>query len=54
MGAAFARKHGLEEHATTFSRAALLAQDPTNFENIQGLTEEDRDVVRKEYVSVFT
>ncbi|KAJ7143519.1 hypothetical protein C8R43DRAFT_568102 [Mycena crocata] len=49
MGETFAKEHGLSEHVELFGKAAQVAQDPTNFENIQDLSIEDRDVLRREY-----
>ncbi|KAJ7451663.1 hypothetical protein FB451DRAFT_1566170 [Mycena latifolia] len=49
MGEDFATNHGLSEHTELFGKAAQVAQDPTNFENIEDLTMEDRDALRREY-----
>ncbi|KAJ7078680.1 proton myo-inositol cotransporter [Mycena epipterygia] len=49
MGEDFAKHHGLEDHVELFGKAAQIAQDPTNFENIQDLSMDDRDVLRREY-----
>ncbi|KAJ7616321.1 hypothetical protein DFH06DRAFT_1365471 [Mycena polygramma] len=49
MGEDFANQHGLAEHVELFGKAARIAQDPTNFENIEDLTMEDRDALRREY-----
>ncbi|KAJ7701498.1 proton myo-inositol cotransporter [Mycena rosella] len=49
MGEDFANNHGLAEHTELFVKAAQVAQDPTNFENIEALSMEDRDALRREY-----
>ena len=45
----FCAEKGLAEHVDLFKRGALLAQNPTNFENIPELTEQDRAAVRYEH-----
>lgn len=47
-GAAFARSHGLAHLEDEFRKAALVAQDPTAFESLTPLSEEDRIVLRRE------
>lgn len=47
----FAEEKGLTEHIDVLRKGALVAQDPENFEAIDGaetLTQEERDVLRKE------
>jgi len=44
----FAREKGMEEQLPLLQKAALLAQNPREFENIPELDEEDREVIRRE------
>ncbi|KAL2163599.1 hypothetical protein VTH06DRAFT_5657, partial [Thermothelomyces fergusii] len=47
----FAEEKGLMEHIDLLRKGALVAQDPGNFENIDGdeaLTEEEKDALRNE------
>ncbi|AEO60112.1 hypothetical protein MYCTH_2308979 [Thermothelomyces thermophilus ATCC 42464] len=47
----FAEEKGLTEHIELLRKGALVAQDPENFENIDGdeaLTEEEKSALRKE------
>ena len=46
--ALFAKSHGLGELEEEFKKGALLAQDPTVFESLPQLTEEDKVVLRRE------
>jgi hypothetical protein len=39
---AWASKHGMEEHAALFGKAALVARDPDRFEMLTEITEEER------------
>jgi len=48
MGASYARKYGLDEYAEEFSKGAMLAQDPQAFETIPLLTDDDRNILRRE------
>ncbi|THH30437.1 hypothetical protein EUX98_g3739 [Antrodiella citrinella] len=47
-GAAFAKERNLGHLQDIFRKAALVAQDPTSFESIEDLDEEDRIVLRRE------
>jgi len=47
-GANFAEERGLGHLKDLFSKAALVAQDPTAFESIDILSEEDKVVLRRE------
>ncbi len=47
--AEFARTHELGEYTETIQKGALLAQDPTAFETLPMLDEEDRRVLRREF-----
>ena len=47
--AEFARTHDLAEHTETIQKGALIAQDPTAFENLPMLTEHDRNILRREF-----
>ncbi|CAG8283231.1 unnamed protein product [Penicillium salamii] len=44
----FARENGLWDHLPIFRKGALVAQNPTEFESINELDEEDRTVLRNE------
>lgn len=44
----FAETHGLEELVVEFQKGALVAQDPSQFEALTQLDEEDKDVFRRE------
>ncbi|OBZ72712.1 hypothetical protein A0H81_08055 [Grifola frondosa] len=46
--AAFAGTHGLGHLAEQFQKGALVAQDPTSFESLSQLSEEDKTVLRRE------
>lgn len=47
-GANFAREHGMPDLAETFSKGALVAQNPMGFENMALLSEEDRHHLKRE------
>ena len=53
MGAEYARKHqmGDEEDIRAFQKGACLAQDPTKHDSVAGLTEPEREVLRKEFIN---
>jgi hypothetical protein len=44
----FAREHDLEDIVGHLKKGALVAQDPTGFENIEMLVEEDKEHLRYE------
>ncbi|KAF5354424.1 hypothetical protein D9758_010723 [Tetrapyrgos nigripes] len=44
----FAETHGLEHLTLEFQKGALVAQDPTAFESLPMLDEEDKNVLRRE------
>lgn len=44
----FAHAHGLGEHDELFQKGALVAQDPSAFESLPQLTEEDKNIFRRE------
>lgn len=46
--AAFAQTHGLSHLSSTFQKAALVAQNPDEFENCELLNEEDKEALRRE------
>ncbi|GAA5820468.1 hypothetical protein JCM11251_005637 [Rhodosporidiobolus azoricus] len=48
MGRAFAREKGLEEFELEFAKGAQAAQDPTAIDNLPLLSDEDREVIRRE------
>ena len=50
MGAQYARKHqiGDESDIRAFAKGAVLAQDPSKYQTVAGLTEEERMVLHKE------
>ena len=45
----FAATHGLAEYTKTIQKGALVARDPTAFETLLELTEEDKRVLRREF-----
>jgi hypothetical protein len=45
---AFAKEHGLGHLSDEFAKGALIAQDPTAFENLEQLSEADKDILRRE------
>jgi hypothetical protein len=49
----FVRERGFEEHAEVFKKGALVAQNPATFESLQELTDEDREVLRREKTRKF-
>lgn len=53
MGATYARKHqvGDDEDIRAFKLGACLAQDPTKYDSIAGLTEQELEVLRKEFTN---
>ena len=50
-GALFARKHGLTDLEDEFAKGAVIAQDPLAFEQMEFLTNEDKQVLRTEQTS---
>lgn len=44
----FAKSHGLSEHDEIFQKGALVAQDPSAFESLPQLTDEDKAIFRRE------
>lgn len=48
MGRAFAREKGLGEYEVEFARGAQAAQDPLAFESLPLLSDEDKEVLRRE------
>ena len=44
----FVKEKGLEDKLGLFQKAALLAQNPKDFEQIPGMTEEDKEVILRE------
>lgn len=44
----FTREKGFEDKLELFQKAALLAQNPKDFENISDLTESDKEIIRRE------
>ncbi|THV01101.1 hypothetical protein K435DRAFT_718319 [Dendrothele bispora CBS 962.96] len=44
----FAETHGMEDLALEFQKGALVAQDPTAFESLSLLDEDDKNVLRRE------
>jgi len=44
----FAETHGMSELTLEFQKGALIAQDPTAFESLPLLDEDDRNVLRRE------
>ncbi|ODH53555.1 hypothetical protein GX48_00388 [Paracoccidioides brasiliensis] len=44
----FAQRFGLEDIIPTLQRGALVAKDPSNFENVEGITEDEVEAIRNE------
>ncbi len=44
--AKFAEDKGLNEHVELIKKGALIAQDPSNFESLDVLSEEEKDAIR--------
>jgi len=44
----FAQEHGLSDITDVLQRGALVAQNPAEFENVEGLREEEREALRNE------
>jgi len=44
----FCEEKGLTDKVDLIKKGALIAQDPSNFDNIESLTEEERDRLRYE------
>ena len=53
MGAMYAKKHqvGDEEDIRAFRLGACLAQDPTKYDSVAGLKEQELEVLRKEFTN---
>ena len=47
-GQKFAMEHGLEDLILEFQKGALIAQDPTLYETLPLLDDQDRDILRRE------
>ncbi|KAL2354413.1 hypothetical protein BJ546DRAFT_949636 [Cryomyces antarcticus] len=46
----FARTHELEEITGLLQKGALVAQDPAEFETVEGLTDQERESLRNEVI----
>ncbi|KAL2363587.1 hypothetical protein RJZ56_003515 [Blastomyces dermatitidis] len=44
----FAQRFGLEDVLPILQRGALVAKDPANFENVEGITDDEVDAIRNE------
>lgn len=44
----FCKNHGIEEYADVIKKGALVAQNPTGFEEMPMLSEADKDSLRRE------
>ena len=55
-GGRYARQHhmGEEEDIRAFELGAVLAQDPERYENVEGLTPEELEVLRKEFTNKWS
>jgi hypothetical protein len=49
----FTKEKGLDDKLELFQRAALLAQSQKDFENIPELSDEDKEVIRRETTRPF-
>ncbi|KAI5777753.1 hypothetical protein EDC01DRAFT_386336 [Geopyxis carbonaria] len=47
-GEAYARAHGMDDLTDTFRHAAVLAQDPLGFDRMDFISEEDKEILRRE------
>lgn len=47
-GKRFALEHGLEDFVLEFQKGALVAQDPTAYETLPVLDDDDRNILRRE------
>ena len=45
---AFAKENNFDEHLPLLRKGALVARDPTNFANVPGITEAEKDAISKE------
>jgi len=50
---AFVEEKGLQDKTDLFKKAAVLAQNPKLFEELDVLTEEDRAIIRRETTRQF-
>jgi hypothetical protein len=48
MGATYARNHDMAEFEDDFRKGAMLAQDPSAFETLPLLTDDERNILRRE------
>jgi hypothetical protein len=48
MGATYARTHDMAEFEDDFRKGAMLAQDPSAFETLPLLTDDERNILRRE------
>lgn len=44
----FIQRHGLQDSSRELKLGAMVAKDPVDFENVEGLTEEERQAIRDE------
>lgn len=44
----FTQEHGLQDFNESFRKGALVAQNPSSYEQLEELNEDDRDVLRRE------
>ncbi|KAM5449144.1 hypothetical protein MaudCBS49596_004969 [Microsporum audouinii] len=44
----FATRYGMEDSLPLLRKGALIARDPANFETVEGLTEDERECIRRE------
>lgn len=49
----FANEHQLQEIAPLLKKGALVAQNPSEFENVEGLDDSEKEVLRNEVVHKY-
>jgi len=49
----FAHKYGLDDKVALFQKGALIAQTPADFESVPGITEAEKEAIRREVTREF-
>ncbi len=49
----FTKEKGFEEHVDIFKKGAIIAQNPSKFEELPLLEEEDRQILRNEITRMW-
>ena len=50
---AFTHEYGLEDKRELFEKGAMIAQEPAKWESVPGLTEEEKEMIRRETTREF-